>query len=92
MYKITLTFLFIVLTTGCSSLNGTQSTAEMEFCWERGMDFSWIEGFDAGCIDPMVDAAPIRIAKIRWLEANIGTLARRDSFRSEDSNFKPTLH
>ena len=52
MYKTILAFLLIALTTGCSTYNGTQSTAEMEFCWERGMNFQWIEEFDAGCVDP----------------------------------------
>jgi hypothetical protein len=51
----------------------------MEFCWERGMNFQWIEEFDAGCVDPTADGRPMRIAKIKWLEANKGTLAGKIS-------------
>jgi hypothetical protein len=65
--------LLIALTTGCSTYSGTQSTSEMEFCWERGMNFQWIEEFDAGCTTP--DSSPMRIAKIKWLEKNLGTVA-----------------
>jgi len=79
MYKTIVAFLLIVLTTGCSTYNGTQSTAEMEFCWERGMNFLWVEEFDAGCVEPTADARPMRIAKIKWLEANMGTLAGKVS-------------
>ena len=81
-YKTILAFLLIALTTGCSTYSGTQSTAEMEFCWERGMNFSWIEEFDAGCVDPTANAKPMRIAKIKWLEANMGTLAGKASLGS----------
>jgi len=34
----------------------------------RGMNFTWIDEFDAGCIDPLVNAISTRIAKVRWLE------------------------
>jgi hypothetical protein len=43
------------------------------------MNFQWIEEFDAGCVDSTADATPIRIAKIKWLEANMGTLAGKIS-------------
>jgi hypothetical protein len=43
MYKTIVAFLLISLASGCSTYSGTQSTAEMEFCWERGMNFQWIE-------------------------------------------------
>lgn len=76
MYKTTLALLLIAFTTGCSTYSGTQATAEMEFCWERGMNFQWIEEFDAGCVDSTADAMPMRIAKIKWLEANMAPLAR----------------
>jgi len=75
MYKTILAFLVIALTTGCSTYSGTQSTAEMEFCWERGMNFQWIEEFDAGCVDPIAQSTAIRISKIKWLEKNLGTVA-----------------
>ena len=79
MYKTIAAFLLIALTTGCSTYSGTQSTAEMEFCWERGMNFQWVEEFDAACVEPTADARPVRIAKIKWLEANMGTLAGKVS-------------
>jgi hypothetical protein len=79
MYKTILAFLLIAPTTGCSTYSGTQSTTEMEFCWERGMNFSWIEEFDAGCVDRTANAKPMRIAKIKWLETNMGTLAGKVS-------------
>ena len=68
MYKTILAFLLIALTTGCSTYSGTQSTAEMEFCWERGMNFQWIEEFDAGCVDPTAQSTAMRISKIKWLD------------------------
>ena len=68
MYKTILAFLLIALTTGCSTYSGTQSTAEMEFCWERGMNFQWIEEFDAGCVDPTAQSPAMRISKIKWLD------------------------
>ena len=40
------------------------------------MNFQWIEEFDAGCVDSTADAMPMRIAKIKWLEANMAPLAR----------------
>jgi hypothetical protein len=79
MKKITLVFLLLSLATGCSSLTGTQQTAEMEFCWERGMNFTWIDEYDAGCIQPIANSVPMRISKIRWLEENLiglGSLTR----------------
>ena len=79
MYKTILAFLVIALTTGCSTYSGTQSTAEMEFCWEKGMNFSWIKEFDAGCVEPTANSKPMRIAKIKWLESNMGTLAGKVS-------------
>ena len=82
MYKTILAFLLIALTTGCSTYNGTQSTAEMEFCWERGMNFQWIEEFDAGCVDPSGQSSAMRISKIKWLEKNLGTLAGQVSHKS----------
>jgi hypothetical protein len=51
----------------------------MEFCWERGMNFQWIEEFDAGCVDPTTKSSAIRISKIKWLEKNLGTLAAQAS-------------
>ena len=66
----------IALTTGCSTYNGTNSTTEMEFCWERGMNFTWVDEFDAGCID--TNGSAMRIAKIRWEE----------QIASTDSNYK----
>jgi hypothetical protein len=68
MYKTILAFLLIALTTGCSTYSGTQSTAEMEFCWERGMNFQWIEEFDAGCVDPTGQSTAMRISRIKWPE------------------------
>lgn len=79
MYKTTLAFLLISLATGCSTYSGTQATAEMEFCWERGMNFQWIEEFDAGCVDPVVNSTAVRISKIKWLEKNQGSFARQAS-------------
>lgn len=76
MYKTILASLLIALSSGCSTYTGTQSTAEMEFCWERGMNFQWIEEFDAGCVEPNSDVKPMRIAKIKWLEANMAPMAR----------------
>jgi hypothetical protein len=73
MYKTILAFLLNALTTGCSTYSVTRSTAEMEFCWERGMNFLWIEEFDAGCVDPMAQSTATRISKIKWLEKNPGT-------------------
>jgi hypothetical protein len=32
------------------------------------MNFTWIDQFDAGCIDRVAKAIPIRVAKVRWLE------------------------
>ncbi len=75
MYKTILASLLIALSSGCSTYTGTQSTAEMEVCGERGMNFQWIEEFDAGCVDPTAQATPMRISKIKWLEKNLGTLA-----------------
>ncbi|MFT7221458.1 MAG: hypothetical protein ACI8Z1_003080 [Candidatus Azotimanducaceae bacterium] len=66
--KITLAVLLLILSAGCSTLTGTQQTAEMEFCWERGMNFTWIDEYDAGCIQPNVNSVPMRISKIKWLE------------------------
>ena len=91
MYKTILTILtilallLIALTTGCSTYSGTQSTAEMEFCWERGMNFQWIEEFDAGCVDPTAQSTAMRISKIKWLEKNLGTLAGQASHKSTRS-------
>jgi len=39
------------------------------------MNFQWIEEFDAGCVDPTAESTATRIAKIKWLEKNLGTLA-----------------
>ena len=85
MYKTILTILallLIALTTGCSTYSGTQSTAEMEFCWERGTNFQWIEQFYAGCVDPTTQSTAMRISKIKWLEKNLGTLAGQASHKS----------
>ena len=82
MYKTIVAFLLIALTTGCSTYNGTQSAAEMEFCWERGMNFQWIEEFDAGCVDPAGQSTVMRTPKIKWLEKNLGTLAGQVSHKS----------
>jgi hypothetical protein len=79
MYKTIVAFLLISLASGCSTYSGTQSTAEMEFCWERGMNFQWIEEFDAGCFDPAADSTALRISKIKWLEQNQGSLAGQGS-------------
>jgi hypothetical protein len=79
MKNITLVFLLLSLATGCSTLTGTQQTAEMEFCWEREMNFIWIDEYDAGCIQPIANAVPTRISKIRWLEEKLiglGSLTR----------------
>ena len=43
------------------------------------MNFQWLEEFDAACVEPTADARPVRIAKIKWLEANMGTLAGKVS-------------
>ena len=85
MYKTILAFLLIALTTGCSTYSGTQSTAEMEFCWERGMNFQWIEEFDAGCVDPTAQSTATLISKIKWLEKNLGTLDGQTSHKSKRS-------
>jgi len=82
MYKTILAFLLIALTTGCSTYSDTQSTAEMKFCWERGMNFQWIEEFDAGCVDPTAQSTAMRISKIKWLEKNLGTLAGQAPHKS----------
>ncbi len=76
MYKTILAFLLIALTTGCSTYSGTQSTAEMEFCWERGMNFQWIEEFDAGCVDPTAQSTAMRISKIKWLESGSASVTK----------------
>jgi hypothetical protein len=75
MYKTIVAFLLIAVTTGCSTYNGTQSKTEMEFCWERGMNFQRIEDVDAGCVDAAGQSTAIRISKIKWLEKNLSTLA-----------------
>jgi hypothetical protein len=53
----------------------------MEFCWERGMNFQWIEEFDAGCVDPAAQSTATRISKIKWLEKKLGTLAGQASHK-----------
>ena len=40
------------------------------------MNFQWIEEFDAGCVEPNSDVKPMRIAKIKWLEANMAPMAK----------------
>ena len=82
MYKTIAAFLLIATTTGCSTYNGTQSIAEMEFCGERGMNFQLIEEFDAGCVDRAGQSSAMRISKIKWLEKNLGTLAGQVSHKS----------
>ena len=76
-----LAFLFIALTTGCSTYSGTQSTAEMEFCWERGMNFQWIAEFETGCVDPTRRSTAMRVSKIKWLEKNRGRLVGYASYK-----------
>ena len=75
MYKTIVAFLLISLASGCSTYSGTQSTAEMEFCWERGMNLQWIKEIDSDCVDPAADSTALRIYKIKWLEKNQGSLA-----------------
>ena len=57
----------------CTPMNGVYTTSEMEFCWERGLNFVWIDEFDAGCVEPVADAMPSRISKIRWIESQGAT-------------------
>tara|TARA_B110000263_G_scaffold86102_1_gene75169 strand:+ start:531 stop:791 length:261 start_codon:yes stop_codon:yes gene_type:complete len=85
MYKTILAFLLIALTTGCSTYSGTKSTAEMEFFWERGMNFQLIEEFYAGCVDPTAQSTATLISKIKWLEKNLGTLDGQTSHKSKRS-------
>lgn len=66
--KNLIVILTLIFVTGCSTMEGTQVTNEMKFCWERGLDFTWIQDFDAGCVDHMSNQPPVRIAKIKWLE------------------------